>query len=761
MSGSGTGKYSKPGSNSKGRKPGKKEETDWAKEGRKARKAQLRKMNQADSAKMSAADQLQKASGGRGVDPRSPNHQEIKAGTQRLVVQTELSTIAQTAQISASAISTLALGPILLAVKHGWTGTAQGDIQVYPAWVFLTQAYLNAVKGIFPVIQAAPKWFWETVKMLGPKSAKFKTAGISYKWECDQPSTYVPPPVYPIAGVYGVALGRPVSATINGFPQIFLDPYFPTAGEDAITSLFQFFHASGLNLLEADPGDSCYLAKDVSAFQAIYSEWGSTSNGPSGMAITVESEVKLRCPVLAKFSPYQEFFWRGSQNLAKNAGTPCYIVPRISELKDMHQISNKCSPIFKFYNFDHFFITLSYILASALEEATQDNAQIFPGQCPLTSLQMQIVLRQALIARFNNEMAQDLVQDGGNTVAQIPFSVGPNGLSATNEAIGSLKLPFVFTENVRSATRLTTRLNKVSSVDWIPILSRPSVVDVPTLGNFQYFDGTAYQDVYKTVSGEVAIDLIDLGTGITPREYISANGDQLTTLITSFNKWITSLGNHLSTLCTIGSEPGIPALSTIINTLHTRTLLTPPPPTLTTAPTLTKRDSVQKIVHKGVGLAIEQTTLPRPAPGASEYYTKVAVNSVSGTCPFQAPLQRYLTAFVQPSFIGQLGFSAEATINFRRVYQIEPFTINYMAQLSPTVDGLDGMILFDTLAKKAALLDIKTNLAARSESEIELTKMSQGGEGGFFTSLAGVIGDMVGVPAVRAIADGVAKVWDV
>jgi len=750
--GSGAGKYNKQGSNSQGRKPGRKQETDWEKEGRKSRKAQLKKM--------SAADQLQKASGGRGIDPRSPVHQEAKSGTQRLVVQTELSTIAQTAQISASAISTLALGPVLLALKHGWAGTGQGDGQVYPAWVFLTQAYINAVKGIFPVIQAAPKWFWETIKMLGPKSAGFKTAGISYKWECDQPSTYVPPPVFPIAGVYGVAMGRPTSGTINGFPQIFLDPYFPIAGEDAVTSLFQFFHASGLNLLEADPGDGCYLAKDVSAFQAIYNEWGSTSNGPSGMAITVESEVQLRCPVLAKFSPYQEFFWRGAQNLVKSAGTPCYIIPRISELKDMKMISNKCSPIFKFYNFDHFFLTLSYIFASALEEQVRDNAETFPGPCPLSSLQMQIVLRQALMSRFNNEMAQDLVQDGSRTVAQIPFSVGPNGVSATNEAIGSLKLPFVFTENVRSATRLTTKLGYVSAVDWIPVLSRPAVTDVPTLGNFQFFDGSAYVDVYATVPGEVPIDLIDLGSGITPREYISANGDQLTLLITTFNKWITSLGNHLSSLCSIGSEPGIAALSTIINTLHTRTLLVGTPPTLTTAPTLSKRESLQKIQHKGVGIAIAETTLPRPV-GASDYYTRVAVNSISGTCPFQAPFQRYLTAFVQPSFIGTLGFTAEGTINFRRVYQIEPFVINYTAQTSPTVEGLDGMVLLDTLAKKAALMDIKTNLAARSEAEIELTKMSQSGEGGFFTSLAGVVGDMLGVPAVKAIANGVAKVWDV
>jgi len=283
---------------------------------------------------------------------------------------------------------------------------------------------------------------------------------------------------------------------------------------------------------------------------------------------------------------------------------------------------------------------------------------------------------------------------------------------------------------------------------------------------------TSYVNVYSTLVGETDVDLIDLSFGAPVKTYISANGEYLGTLLTGWNDWIKKLGSHLTTLVTVGTEPGIAALSTVINTSHQRTA-TPPLPTLQvnspTTATMQKQVSKKDVLTgnpgkpsaKGAALDRKKMTIPRPEPlTASEFYQNVVITSLTSTSPFYAPIFRYTRTFVNPSTVGVQSQSAENTLSFQQTYQVEPNRL-YMNDAPVGGGSANGQVVVDSAAAAAAFLDVKTNLAAESEVEIELKEMAAKGEGGFFTSLAGMIGDAVGVPEIRSIANTVGKFVDI
>jgi len=212
------------------------------------------------------------------------------------------------------------------------------------------------------------------------------------------------------------------------------------------------------------------------------------------------------------------------------------------EFFKIREIRNKVSPIFKMYNFDQYFLTLSFIVAYGLEAAAGDSSNLDPPViCPLTSWQTQIVLRQSLLTRFNNAMAQDLVQTGPATLGYFPFCTCVNGVSITSELSASMVFPFVFAENVRSSSRITSSIGPGMVADWLPILTRPAKSDVPTLGNFTYNNSRIpdpVAPVYTTLGGELDIDLIDLSFGSPAKQYINANGNYLSGLINTWNVFL-------------------------------------------------------------------------------------------------------------------------------------------------------------------------------------------------------------------------------
>jgi hypothetical protein len=671
----------------------------------------------------------------------------------------------------------LALGAISLAVKKGWGVQNFGDI--YYAYVYLYQTFVNACNGTFPTLVSAPKWLWELLAALRPKSSRFKTGSINYKWLTG--SLPGVPPFEIVLGSASAFLGVPSLFKVNGLIELIPPPaaYTTELGERAINSLFQYFPDKGLFKRESDPGENAFLHGDVSVFQSVYPEWGATALGPGGIALSILGEVFDQCPMLSKFTLYQQTFWRGSQELKKNAGTASYIVGRMSDMESIKEIRCKVSPIFKFYNFDQYFLTLTYILGLAMEQMSADNSVKEVPPCPLTSWAAQLLLRQTLLPRFCNEMAQDLTQTGDASEGLFPMICVNNGVSITNEALPSMLLPFVFAENCRSATRLLRDIHSQygkSTIDIVPILCRPSKASIPTLGNFTYQNAvTGVQPIYLPAPpSEVDVDLLDLSYGNPVKNYLTANGEYMGTLVCAWNDWIKKLGNQLTTLVSVGTEPGIAALNTVINTAHVRRLFldNPAPAPMPSNPQAKrpappelagKRLSSDRPKEKGFAVSRKKIGAPMPDPTtpSSSIYQFVACNNLTSTMPFLAPLMRYTRAFVHPQGFANIDFNKEQTISFQQSYQVEPNKLPY-DDLAPLVfDTANESITMDTIALASAALDIKSNLSTPSEAEIELSEMAKKGDGGFFTSLAGIIGDALGLPGVRKVANMVGTVVDI
>jgi len=710
------------------------------------------------------ADQLQK-DGGHGVDARLPSRQERKNTNGPLVVATMNPAVTQNVSIDYRTIAMLAAAAIERSLTLGWTSNDSGSntptpFQPYYAWIYLTNSLVSAAQGTFPAFQAAPEWFWELSAALANKNAPFKTGTINYQWSFfNGDSDTALPPEFSLGDyfLYWGAVDPTSGNTTNGYPDLFAPPPYTVAlGEAAISSMFAFYKATALT--KRGMRDECYLKNDVSAFQTCYTEWGGSGVGTGGMSNTIQSECYLTSPVLAKFALYQDAYWRGYQFFAKQAGTPSYIIPRMMEVLHPREMHQKIGPIFKFYNFDWFFLQLSYILAYALEESAKDQSKQPVLPCPLTSWGVQIMLRQVLMPRFYNYMAQDLTNQGAipnNTISFVPFTTSPNGVSLSTEAAPGVKLPFVFAEAIRAARRLSVRLRRGLVQDFVPVLGRPN--NLNRLDNFTYkgIGGNTTQ-LYAVLPGEVDISLVDLSwLDQGNRRYISANGATLTDTIRTWNEWITSLGNNLSSLVTVGTEPGIIALSTVVNTYHMRLgapsqLAVPgitPQPAATKA--LVKKHSALNVA-KGAKVDFKKVGAPEPEPGSSSFYSTIAVSKLTGTQVFQEPLMRYLKAFPSPSTIG-INYEADNSIEFQQVNQIEPFSIAFN-DVEGSVVPLGNYTSMQTIAATAALLDIKTNLAAKSEAQIELESLAQEGSGGFFTSLASTIGESLGIPGVSQIA---------
>lgn len=730
-----------------------------------------------------AIDTLNKKMGARGVDPRPSVRERRHLNNDDLAVTTQSPLIRQTCQMSYDSLKLLALSAVTRAVNKGF-GIETAGGSPYHAWVALAQAFAQAATAATPSIQKAQGWYWELVNALTPKEIPFKTGQISYSWQVTgyTEDNFVFPPRFDLdaSSFYmGTALSSP---NVEGWV-VLQDPapYTDSLGKEALSNMWKYLGTEGLCKLV---GEWKALGGDVSAFVSCYSEWGS-GVGPGGIAVTVQSEVPITCPILARFAPYQDSFYRGSQHDCKSSGTVSAIVPKMLELESAYALRSKVSPVFKFYNFDWYYLILANICGSALELASRNNAQQAPVACPLTPMEVQLVLRQELMRRFCNDFAQDLYITGQTNVTMVPFTATPNGSFQTTSAIPSMLVPTVFAENVRAAYRITAdvgsrnprRKGKASTIDFIPILARPDPTVISQLGNFTYLDrdGNA-QSVFST-DAYTNINLIDCSVVQgNDKVFLSIGGRNLADAIDAWNGWIKeNLSANLTGLVELGKDKGIALLATVLNTTLCRTefrtdIAPPPPNPVAISPTsnsaaksLSKAPSNSKLrVGKSVAERLGvRAGMGQVVPiGTSDQYGFVCPKYLTSNQPITAPAWKYLSTFVQPMTIGQLGLNSENTLQFQQVFQCEPYSIAYSNTAQDTTAN-GAYVSLQQQAEIAAKMDIKTNLAAESEVEIELSQMAKEGRGGLFTGLARMFGNAIGIKGTDAVMNAVESLVDI
>jgi hypothetical protein len=747
-------------------------------------------------------DIVMHASGATGTDIRNPARESTMVGMSSISVNQQDPSLNVEVRINNRSLAYVSAGVILRAMAHGWLGAPGGET-AYAAFVYLFNSLKNSVEGTFPTLQSAPIWFWELNAALLGKTERMKTGRVTYKGFNLDDGQGVSQNFVLGTGEYSYSIfwGNVISGNgdVNGYPILSPAPaYLEEDGERAIQSLFDYFSENGLCKRIGTPdAGTLAMSHDTSAFAAVYSEYGASYFSTGGSATTLQSERRITSPIFSKFGPYQDDdnLWRGYHEYHRGAGSPFYLGPRLTEMENRRQIRNKVPPIFKWYDFDQFFEHLSLALCLAIEENYKGTGTL-GVPCPLTSQQVQLMLRQAMLPFFSNGMAQDLRLEQPSWVPFLPFVVGPNGISQGNIGSGPL-LPCFIAEEIRAVKRVLAHLRDPFAeksgvpsnmeIDVLPILGRPSYAVYAPLGNYTYDTG-GVGELYSTSLLEVPISLIDASAVVGPvTNYVDLNGPTNTLIVKAWNEWIQQYSGTLVTLVQLSQDKGCDALSTLFYTNQIQIVaidqrVAAPVPvgvsrgqtanqtTATSSPVPKEKDVPGKLKKqpskKHLGLSLDHLRHrvgAAPSPGPSEFFTRVVHVGSSSMVGFTSEIWKFLALWALPVAL----VIAPQNESSKAAYQtnvIEPF---YLASSSAStnfvVDATQEFypILADKNMEFATMNVRAYNSPVKSEMEIEFDALTARGHGGFFTKIAGMIGEGLGIKGSAEFANSVSRFIDI
>lgn len=712
-------------------------------------------------ASVKKAKMIAQVEGQRGVDPRSSGLTPPDALGALALPQLDHS-VDVTGIPDINAIQMLALGPVLAAIKKGWlaqgqSGGVTGAETAFNAWTQLIQAFLNTMQGAFPTVQSAPEWFWQICDAIKPKTVPFKTADASYKMQNIAPLDFVPNSVcsygsQPNFLVFGIP---DASTLVNGMPVLIPVTWGASLGPNALQALFDFFPET-LMCKRSGAVQVPFLQKDVSAYAGCYSEWGYDKAGINGIATSLTSEVKITSPILSKLCVYGSE--RGYTDERRSSGSATYVLPRIMEFTEYRQFHNKAAPIIKMYNFDEYFEILALAVGRALQVANTSSIGTAPLICPLTSQEVQILLRQAMLPSFCNEMAQDLVSQ--DTVSLTPFSTCINGYAAAGS---DMLLPSFLVEMIRATGRKIVQMSAEYpnyQVDFLPVLARSN--DISQLGNYNW---DATHAVFTENPLEEPVNIIDMSCNPANagQKFLLAECAVNIEKREEWNQFVHQLESVFAGISPIGTEKGISCLSTLFfsdfcNLSGFDQLPnTPQPPQGKKGNILAKQHSKKQVMEFGTPRKLAVKTTPVPVPGPSEYYQKLNIIHTSTSIAENGVEWKYQK--VMPHAFNFAWGDPDSFVSRRQVFNHEGFKISHTAQ--PLYSGPNGneSALGESVYNKhlaASSYCVRGQLASESEVERDIRVMGEKGRGGFLTSIAGFLAeDVFGIKGARRIAQGV------
>jgi hypothetical protein len=688
--------------------------------------------------------------GGKGEDLSSQANLSKEGRRGTMVVETQQTKVSITAIMPDRALEFVAMGVVLKGIQRGWMSSFIVGEQPYYAWRYIIDALNSVLQGGQPIIQNAPIWLWELLAALAPKSSPFKTAFIDYKWQVN-PFGLGVAPVYIYSGPSdpkSICWGTPGTSTVNGYPV--LNVPLPATydqqlnGAASFSALCRFLGEEGLNKM-CPAITQPFLQRDVSSFAVTYPEIGQSYGTNGALAQTIYSEVNILSPLLSKFAEYQEPgpFYRGWHRALKGALSPTYVGCRMMEFDRIDQIRDKVSPIMLVVNFDEFFYTLSTILALAIENtAAQNGGSALLTSCPLTTQDVQILLRQAMLPIFSNHLVQDVVL-GDSFFPMVPFSVGPNGAAIADS---NMLLPTLLVENIRCCARRRLALGRNKNVfDIITALSRP--VNQPQLSNFAVNGVPTITTVYTPPGVEVFINIVDMAyASASTSGFITPTGAEYSARLALWNTWIQTISGALSPLLVIGAEPGVSALMT---GLFTRTQQDNDAFSRRKKP---ERSSSSKEIH--LGTPSMQKNLLVGGPIVDTYINNFLEKEVFCNNKTTNSVWNFLQTFILPSALS-INQTNTAGTQAWQVFQIQPYKIT-----GPTLaGGLGGTIdtVFNTIRSRLEVLasyDVKSaNQQVPNQFVADILEMAKLGRGGLFASIAGDLAGMV-IPGMGGVVSG-------
>jgi len=700
------------------------------------------------------ANAMLHAAGARGTEILADAAQSPVGIAVDLVVPGSSSVVPVIATIEDRTISYLAMGIVLRAIKKGLLQSQVGTSVPYYCFRYLIDAFTSCLKSGISLITEAPLFYWEIFHALKPKQINFKTGSISYTWEIvvtgqgdDQ--------VFELGTAstsYALFWGTAGSASsVNGFPVLGAVPaYTQDLGLSVISKLWNYAAGRETKLIP-DPGVKCTMYNDTSAFSVVYPEIGSSFFSVGAYRTTIYSERHIDSPILAKFAMYQPVgtpLYRGWQKAGLGAGSSSSVGPMWIDSGKLSLARTKFAPTIKFYNFDEIFETLSLTMATAMENLSRGGQSV--PLCPLTSQEAQILLRQAILPLFDNDVFQDLRYDAAENVVMLPFTVGPNGSSTGNV---DMLLPTFLAENLMCMKRFTAQISpkfENSVITWYPVLGRPSPQEAPQLGNYTFGPGT---EVYANIVGEIPINLIDASAFVNQGiGYLDFTRTQIQQLKESWNEWITGLTQVLSPLVSLTGRKGIRALNCNLNTLYADRIEAPAPvpPTAPVGASEKKKVTVKEGPLGTTLGRLRSVAQVGPSPGSS-YFALVGERRVTSVEPIKPELWAFLGKWILPvnysdNTLGQTSAQALQT------FLIEPNTLPKSSAGGVGTPLNSAFVVPDSYSRHltSAQTDAKA-FATFTENALirDLMNADEKDRGGFF---AGVLADLIG-KAVPSFAE--------
>jgi len=720
------------------------------------------------------ADMLLRFAGAHGKNTLAPEYQEDKPET--LAAQTQDGAMDIAPGMSKAALMYLAVGIMAKAKKKSWNSTNDASLG-YQAFRYLVDVLVAATQGVTPKITSAPRWFWEIIAALLPKEHSYVTGKAYYEaflHDTSQPGETSILTMGTGNEQYDIVFGLPNGGPQNGFPTITPAAAYDVAiGEHEFSSLWSSFNAEVGTPSEmvANPGTSCFNAKDISAFAMIESAIGSSFQAPGAYNTKLESECHIDCPLLAKFcypnhAQNDRFNDRAGLSFIRSGGSACYIGPRCTEFTVVDQFRNKGRSLFKVYDFWEFVEVFAIIIGMVQEKVVQQDV-IGLAPYPLTIQQFAILLRQAMLPLFGNEMAQDLRYSEGGTIPLLPFVAMDNGVSIT-AGVSAPMFPKFFAEMIKGCARRTTDISPDGSgrltMDWIPILS--GTKDRPVEAYSWDQDGNPVSVFVVTPGSEVLMSLVDCSLLDGPTVvYCDLNGPQYSLLVDAHNGWITSMQPFLLPATKLSQAKGTDLLASVCMTKIIRnvpadtvvTIQVPNPPTTTkggahqeakttatpvvlkVAPggsPITASYVKQKPIGKGYALVPKAVTI---APAVdSTYYQSLECRAVVSNLPFYAELVKFQSSLITPWYYNS---DPQESVSFIQSVYGEPMKLSF----GDSVDD-NSIVVQSTYPslweqhRRVAELDLK-NISSSSvtDAELFLNLLDEHGEGGFLSTFAKIL----------------------
>lgn len=634
---------------------------------------------------------VQKLLGGKGQSLNAPSN-DLESLRSSMVVATMTKVLPIEATVPNKAIQNLSLGIVLKALKSGLAANIRGmSTNPFYMYRYLTDTFAAAMTGTVPKLQQAPVWFWELVYAIRKKQVSFKLSDVNYSWIFQSTiSDEVPIPMGIGSQAYSVVLSQDsLPGQVLGFSLLAptVVPYTQVLGEEAIGNLWAYCVGPAvMTKLVGDLGEKAYMYRDSSAFAVVYPELGDSFETSGGLKITVYSERQIDSPLMAKFSTYQPAgtaVWRGWQKAAATGGSTCLIGPTLMNMSTIEEVRSKNSPIIKYYNFDEFYEVLSLALATSCGSTLHNQGTVL-RQCPLSPIQVMLLLRQTMIPLFSNEMCQDLRVTETSSEQFLPFTVGQNGVSMGTNML----LPTCLAENIRAAKSFSNRLQKNNPRSIIhvhSVLGRPS--KRPQLGNYTV-EGQSFSTVYAEDGRNQLVSLIDCSS-IDQNQivYLDLTRNEIKILEASWNTWIQTLATNLSPLVAVGQTDGISLLKT--GTL-TNFQGQGEPPSQPQGQLLDKKlhkQASQSRIIDIPGLKRTEMGVSAPVPGTG-YFIAVTDRFTTSLQIVSAPAWKYLSLWILPITVADPASVEEQSIQgwsafFAEAYRIPRSTAGGLGSINP------------------------------------------------------------------------------